>query len=188
MIIWSESLWKCLSYSHLYEGVLACTACVKHFSMYLRTPCLDVNKSMFSIWVLKKYLASLLTITAGILLKFSNVCHYQCWLYEKFNKPTIVQVIKNDDIIKMHGTQYFRLILQCIFIVILVPTCSFVFKQLMYDTLMLGTECVQNSFKIKYINDPSCLFPATGFVVVILYLSVGVTRVLHEIQLNTDIY
>ena len=88
----------------------------------------------------------------------------------------------------MHGTQYFRLILQCIFIVILVPTCSFVFKQLMYDTLMLGTECVQNSFKIKYINDPSCLFPATGFVVVILYLSVGVTRVLHEIQLNTDIY
>ena len=31
-----------------------------------------------------------------------------------------------------------------IFVVKFVPECSFMLKQLMYDTLMLGNECVQS--------------------------------------------
>ena len=60
-----------------------------------------------------------------------------------------LKVFKNDDVIKMHGTgtQYFLLILFSY--LFLVPKCSFVLKQLLYDILMLGNECLQNSFKNK---------------------------------------
>ena len=41
--------------------------------------------------------------------------------------------------------------------------------------------------KMSYMNVFACLFPTTGCVVTLL-LFLGVTRVLHEIKLNTDIY
>ena len=51
---------------------------------------------------------------------------------------------------------------------------------------MLDNECLQNHLKINYMNVLVCLFPTTDCVVILL-LFVGVTRVLHEIKLNTDI-
>ena len=45
---------------------------------------------MFSIQTVLKFLPSLLAITAGIVLKISNVCHYQCRFYKKFNIPTVI--------------------------------------------------------------------------------------------------
>ena len=75
-----------------------------------------------------------------------------------------------------------------IVMVILVRKCYFVLlEQLMFHTLMLGNECMRNSFKINNINDFICLSPATGHVVILL-LSVGVPRVLLEIKPNTDVY
>ena len=35
---------KCLSYRHLHEGLSACTALVKMFTLYLHNQCLDLNK------------------------------------------------------------------------------------------------------------------------------------------------
>ena len=51
-------------------------------------------KVPFSTYILLKCLPSPLKITAGILLKISNVCHYQCWFYEKFNIPPVFKIIQ----------------------------------------------------------------------------------------------
>ena len=76
------------------------------FTLYLRSPCVVVNKSMFSTRILLKYLPPVLAIISDICLKISNVFHYQCSFYEKFNK-----LFKNDAVIKMYGAQRFLLIL-----------------------------------------------------------------------------
>ena len=57
-------------------------------TLYLPSPCLALNKIMFSIQIVQKYLPSLLAITAGKFSKISKVCRYQSWFYEKFNIPT----------------------------------------------------------------------------------------------------
>ena len=59
-------------------GMSARTAHVKNITLYLRSPCLVVNKSIFFTRILLRYLLSLLAITVGIKLKIPNVCHYQC--------------------------------------------------------------------------------------------------------------
>ena len=67
----------------------------QNFTLYLRSPWLVVNKSMFSTRILLKYLPPVLAIISGIFLKISNVFHYQCSFYVKFNIPTVFNVIQN---------------------------------------------------------------------------------------------
>ena len=45
------------------------------FTLFLRSPCLSVNNSMFLTRILLNYLPSLLAIIASIRLKISEVCH-----------------------------------------------------------------------------------------------------------------
>ena len=126
MIIWTESLWKFVSYRHLHEGMSACMAHVTKFQLYLCSPCLAVNKSMFSTQILLKYLPPVLAIISGTFVKISNVFHDQCSFYEKFNIPTIFKVTQkwwsHENVRRTMFSSYF------IWMVILVTECSFLLK------------------------------------------------------------
>ena len=146
-------------------------------TLYLRSACLAVNKITVSTRILLRYLLLLLSITAGIMLKISNVCHRQCWFYEKFNILTVLKVIKNEDVIEMHGAQYF----------LLFYLKAYTSPKLLFHNWCMILNCWVMNSCTKYMNVFVSLFPTT-MCVVILLLFVDFTRVLPESKLSMEIY
>ena len=131
VIIWTISLWKCLIYRHLHEGMYGERH--KVFTLYLRSPCLAVNNTTFATRIFLKYMPSVLAIIPGNVSKISNVFHRQCTFYEKFNIPTVFKDIQKWWSHKNERRTMFSFSYS-IWLFIIVTKCSFLLKQLMYGT------------------------------------------------------
>ena len=116
----------------------------KNVTLYLCKTCSDVNKCMFSTRVLGNTCHNYWQLLQEYCWNFQMFATI-CWFYEKFNIPTIFDVIQKW---WRHQNARCKIISSyIIFILKLVPKCSFMVKQLSYHTLMLGNEYVQKSFK-----------------------------------------